>query len=702
VNRKAQRKNQGRARPQPAVEGKWAARWTAIKAAPRVVVLFLFILGIFYVFGRRLWYMQFVEGELYSAAAEQQSTREITVPAARGIIYDRNGTQLVRNVPSFRVTVIPAYLPTGEGRGIVIASREAENVLIRLAFLLNMPYTTAGGGMGAANPAPGVRDILRNVVKDRDGNEVPFSMYYRAVTIKRNVDRETAMLVAQQSLVLPGVSVEVEPVREYLYSPLMSQIMGYLLPIPEEVAEVRRAKGYDPATDRIGYAGVEAVYEDYLKGAKGHQIIEEDVLGRLVRVVAEVDAPVPGDNVYLTIDLELQAFVEQALQEGMDAPRVNSPRGVAIVMNPQTSEILAMVSLPTYDNNIFTRGASTLELQHLYGDTHRPMINHAIMDRLHPGSVFKVVIASAALQEEIVYPQHTHVSCPGKIVVPNRYAPNDPGLATSFFCWNRSGHGALDVVGGIAHSCNVFFYTIGGGNEEERFEGLGVNRIVQYTELFGFGKPTGVDLPGEVGGLVPNPRWKREQLSESWNTGNTYHFSIGEGFLEVTPLQMLNAINAIANGGQLYRPRVVQRITDAEGVTVDPRAPELIRTLPISQAHLATVRLGMEGAVAYGTAPRAQLEGINVAGKTGTAQYCDDIARLAGKCDGGWPEHAWFAAFAPVEEPEVSVIVFLYDGGEGSTAAVPVAHDILAHYFGLDEDADEAELAATHNAETTP
>ncbi len=699
MNRKAERKSQ--TRPRPAIEGQWAARWTAIKAAPRAVVLFLFILGVFYVFGRRLWHMQFVQGEAYSAAAEQQSTREISVPTARGIIYDRNGTQLVRNVPSFRVTVIPAYLPTGESEEIEIASSEAEDVLIRLAFLLNMPYTT-GGGAGGSAPELGVRDILHNIVQDQNGNEIPFATYYRPVIIKRNVERDIALLVSQQSLVLPGVSVEVEPVREYLHSPLMSQIMGYLLPIPEEAAEARQAEGYDPATDRIGYAGVEAVYEDHLKGAKGRQVIEEDVMGRLVRVVAELDAPVPGDNVYLTIDLELQAVVEQVLQEGMDAPAVESPRGVAIVMNPQTSEILALVSLPTYDSNIFTQGASTRELQRLYEDVHRPMINHAIIDRLHPGSVFKVVIASAALQEGVVDAQYTHVNCPGKIVVPNRYAPNDPGLATSFFCWNRSGHGSLDVVGGIAHSCNVFFYTIGGGNEEERFEGLGINRIVDYVEQFGFGQPTGVDLPGEVGGLVPNPRWKREQLSESWNTGNTYHISIGEGFLEVTPLQMLNAVNAIANGGKLHRPHLIQRITDAESGVANVIEPELIRTLPIDEAHLSTVRLGMEGAVEYGTAPRAQIEGIRVAGKTGTAQYCDDIARLAGECDGGWPEHAWFAAYAPAEEPEVSVIVFLYGGGEGSTAAAPVARDILAYYFGVDEDSDETDLATTDYAETTP
>jgi len=650
---------------QQAAQGGWQARWTSIKEAPRVVALGLVILLVFVVFGRRLWYLQFVRGEYYRDRASRQSTRPIVVPAARGIIYDSNGTTLVRNVPSFDVTIVPAYLPDDED--------EMEGVLIRLAMLLDMPYTTAGARGGEDEPPSGLREMIEGL---------GFMAPYRPLVVKRGVDRDTALLVSQQALLLPGVSIQVESVRDYPYGPLVSQMLGYLLPIPEESEERYVALGYDPATDRIGRAGVERTYEDALRGKKGLRIIEEDVVGRMIRVVQEQAAPVPGDNVYLTLDLDLQRFVEEVLRLGMTQPDANSPRGVTIVMNPQTGEILALVSLPTYDNNLFTQGISTRDWRRLGDDPHRPLLNHAISDGLPPGSVFKIVMAAGALQERVLTP-YTRLSCPGRVVVPNKYYPNDPGRAQPFFCWNLSGHGSLDIVGGIAHSCDIFFYQVGGGFEKTRFEGLGVKGIAQYAELFGFGEATGVELPAEIDGLVPTSEWKRQTYGESWSTGDTYNLSIGQGYILVTPLQMLNAVNVVANGGALYRPRIVHHVTDAQGNVTQSFEPQIIRTLPISSEHWSLVQQGMEGAVAYGTAPRARIEGLRIAGKTGTAQFCDDIALDIGICGVGLeqPTHAWFAAYAPVEDPEISVIVFLYNGGEGSVTAVPVAHDILEYYF---------------------
>lgn len=657
---------------QPVATGGWQARWAAIRQAPRAVVFGLLILGVLGVFGLRLWNMQFVRSEYYRERATRQSTRPITVPAARGLVYDSNDIPLVRNVPSFNVVVVPAYLPDEED--------EAEDVLIRLAMLLEMPYASGGTTGSGDEPSRGLRELVE---------EAGFT--YRAVMVKRGVDRETALVVAQQALLLPGVSVEVESVREYPYGSLVSQVLGYILPIPEETEEEYVALGYDPATDRIGSAGIEATYEDILRGHKGQQIVEEDVLGRVIRVVAALAEPVPGDNVYLTLDLELQAYVEEALRQAMERPNVNAPRGVSIVMRPGTGEILSMVSLPTYDNNLFTQGISALDWDRLATDVHRPLLNHAISDLLPPGSTFKIVLAAGALQEGVLTPR-TRLACPGEIVIPNRYYPNDPGQAQSFYCWNKSGHGWLDVVGGIAHSCDVFFYKTGGGFEETGFEGLGVSRITEYARLFGFGEPTGVELPAEVSGLVPTADWKRLTYSESWSTGDTYNLSIGQGFLTVTPLQLLNAVNVVANDGTLYRPRIVHHVTDAEGNVTLPFEPEIVRTLPISSENWSLIQQGMQGAVTYGTSQRTQIEGLRIAGKTGTAQFCDDIM-----CGVGFqqPEHAWFAAYASreeVEEPEVSVIVFLYNGGEGSVVAVPVAHDILEHYFGLDavDEGDEA------------
>ncbi len=641
--------------------------------APRVIALGLLILGVFGVFGLRLWNLQFVQGDYYRERAARQSTRPISVPAARGIVYDINGTPLVRNIPSFDVTVVPAYLPEDEDED------EREVVLKRLARLLRMPYTMAGASTSDDESVRGVLEIV-----DEAG------YIYRPVMVKRGVDRDTALLVTQQALLLPGVLVEVESARYYPYGPLVSQMLGYLLSIPEEGEEEYIAQGYEPATDRIGSAGIEATYEQDLRGSKGEQIVEEDVLGRVIRVVADLAEPVPGNNVYLTLDLELQKFAEDTLRAGMERPNVDSPRGVVIVMNPQTGAILAMVSLPTYDNNIFTHGISLRDWNLLAQDPHRPTLNHAISDHLPPGSVFKIVMAAAALQEGVVTPR-THIACPGAILIPNEYFPNDPGLAQSFPCWNRSGHGLMDVVAGIAHSCDVFFYEVGGGFEEDDFEGLYVERIAQYARMFGLGTYTGVELPAEVEGLVPTMDWKWDEIGQSWFKGDTYNLSIGQGYLTVTPLQMLNAANVVANGGTLYRPSIVHHVTDSEGNVVQPFMPEISHTVTISQEHWALVRQGMEGAVAYGTSQDAQIEGLRVAGKTGTAQFCDDIM-----CGVGYqqPEHAWFLAYASleeVEEAQVSIIVFIYNGGEGTTAAVPVAHDILEHYFGLDqvEPADE-------------
>jgi penicillin-binding protein 2 len=660
--------NRDQAAQQPP-QSKWQARWAAIRAAPRVVVVGLIILCVFAIFGQRLWYLQFTRGEYYRGRADRQRLRAVSLSAARGIVYDRDGTPLVRNVPGFDVMLVPAYLPDDE-----VA---AEAVLIRLAMLLDMPYATAGGQSGEDEPRPGLREMVE---------EVPYSARYRPLVVKRGVDRDMALLVAQEAMALPGVSVEVEPLRSYPYGALISQVVGYLLPVPEGSEDEYVERGYDPATDRVGVAGVEVTYEEELRGQKGRRIVEEDVLGRTIRVIEDQAQPVPGHNVYLTIDLDLQQAVEDALRLGMAQPNVNSPRGVAVVMNPQTGEILALASLPTYDNNLFAKGISTRDWERLGDDPHRPLLNHAISDGLPPGSVFKIVLAAGALQEGVLTPR-TRLSCPGRVVVPNKYYPNDPGQAQPFYCWNRSGHGSLDVVGGIAHSCDIFFYQVGGGFEETGFEGLGVDRIAHYAELFGFGEPTGVELPAEIGGLVPSSSWKRLTVGESWSTGDSYNLSIGQGYLSVTPLQMLNAVNVVANGGTLYRPSVVHHVTDAQGGVVQPFEPDIVRTLPISAEYWSLVQQGMAGAVDYGTAPKARIEGLHVAGKTGTAQFCDDIALEIGICGVGLeqPTHAWFAAYAPVEEPEISVIVFLYNGGEGSTVAVPVAHDILEYYFNRDE-----------------
>jgi penicillin-binding protein 2 len=678
--------------PQRTTEGEWQARWDTIRRAPRVIVFAVLIVAVFIAFGRRLWYLQFVEGDYYSALADSLRLRAEDLSAARGIVYSRDGTPLVRNIPSFKVVVIPAYLPDydvdvipapsvdAEDEIRVTFSSDAEAVLIRLAVLLDMPYSTNGEG----DEEPGVQGIVSDAIAR--------GALYRSAVVKRGVDRETALLIGSECLTLPGVFVELDSQRQYPFGSLVSQLVGYVSPIPGEREAEYVELGYDPDTDRIGVAGVEATYEQALRGMKGSRLVEEDVMGRVIRVVETEAEPVPGGNVYLTLDLDLHQFAIEALQRGM--ARANSPRGVAIVMRPKTGEVLAMASLPTYDNNLFAEGISVEDWQTLSEDVHRPLLNHAISDQVPPGSTFKIVVATGALQEGVI-DADTRLDCPGTIVLPDKYAPNDRGRDQTFYCWiwRQGSHGSLNVVEGLAQSCDIFFYKTGGGFEEDEFEGLGPGSlesdddpgIANYAALFGFGEPTGIELTGEAAGTVPYPTWKRRTHGENWSTGDTYNYSIGQGYLAVTPLQMLNAVNVVANGGVLVRPQIVHHVTDFEGNEIEPCEPQIIRTLSaISPTYWSLVQQGMEGAVAHGTAKLTQIEGLRVAGKTGTAQFCDDI-----KCGVGFaqPEHAWFAAFAPVGDPEISVIVFLYDGGEGSVVAVPVAHEILEYYFSRDASA---------------
>jgi len=636
----------------------FARRLALLAASPRLAVLGLAFLIVAGAIATRLYRLQVVEADYWTERAQEQRARLVRLPAARGGIYGRNGEPLVRNIPSFQVVVVPGLLPDD--------GPERETVLRRLADLLGLPYEQPDG-------PPGLRELVeQGLVLDP----------YGPVVVAEGVDRDTALIVAQgQGLTFPGVQVELASRRQYPYGPLVSQLVGYLGAIPAEEFESYEAQGYDPANDRIGYAGVEASAEEWLRGVPGWRYQEEDVVGRVVRVLGEEQPPQAGHNVYLTIDLEFQQVAQDALWKGMAG--VGSGRGVVIAMRPRTGEILAMVSLPTYDDNLFAEGISQEDYRRLLEDPHRPLVDHAIADQLPPGSIFKIIPAVAALQEGVLTPD-THLDCPGTIVVPNKYYPNDPGRAEPFHCWFRSGHGSLDVVQALVHSCDIFFYKVGGGFEETGFEGLGLEKMAEYAHLFGLGELSGIGLPQEAAGLVPTARWKRLTYGENWSTGNTYQLAIGQGYLLVTPLQMLNVMATTANGGILYRPQIIHHITDAGGSVVQDFTPEIIRTLPISPENWTLIYQGLEGAVAYGTATRGQVDGVRVAGKTGTAQFCDDIAQQMGICGEGieQPTHAWYMTFAPVEDPQIALIVFVYNGGEGSWTAVPIAQEILDWYFG--------------------
>ncbi len=634
----------------------------------RSLVFRLLVLVAFGVLAARLWSLQIVEGYQYVQRADRNRFRLVPIAAPRGVMYDRTGKLLVRNKPSFTVNVVPADLPA-----------DAEDqVFTHLGKVLGMRVTNATARTSSeevtdipvsGNRPPGIRDLVDA------GRASPFT----AVPIESGVPRDVAFILEQDHLNLPGVQVQIEPIREYLSGALMGHILGYEGRILAEQKDyyLNQANSDYQIYDRVGQTGLEFSYEKEMRGQKGLKHVEVDALGREVRMVGEPIPPVPGHNLILSIDLKLQEAVETALKRGIEG--VKSDSGVAIAINPQTGEILAMVSLPGYDDNLLATDIDVADYERLMTDPGLPLFNRAISSGFPVGSTFKIVPASAALQEGVVNRSTTIVD-PGVI-----WLPGGAGTGYPFVCWLRSGHGAVNVVEALAQSCDVFFYEVSGGYKD--FQGLGVKRLAHYARAFGFGEPTGIALPGEGKGLVPDDKWLRQTYGEVWTTGHTFNMGIGQGFFLATPLQLLNATAAVANGGTLYRPQLVRQVVDADGKVVKDFAPEVIRQVPVDPANLALVREGMRGAVTHGTARFAHLPTeVAIAGKTGTAEYFVDKNK-DGQPDrdknGNLPTHAWFTAFAPYEHPEIALVVFVSGGGEGSAVAAPIAAEILRAYFGL-------------------
>jgi penicillin-binding protein 2 len=626
-----------------------------------------------------------VQGDYYQKAADYNRFRLESSPGPRGVIYDRWGHLVVRNVPRIAVSIIPAYLPDDP--------HERYALLLKLARLLDMPLTShldedrSDGTLPARNPASvsnvdggdqkGIIDILT------EAELAP----YRPALLKADISRDVALLLEEQHLDWPGVLVQAVPQREYLYGSLLAHFLGYVGPIPAEQAEDYESRGYDPNQHQVGLTGVEFAFEDELRGRDGSKLIEVDIAGREVQTVGQVQAEVPGNNLRLTLDLDLQQATTDILARHIKT--IGTKQGVVVAMNPQTGEILAMVSLPSYDDNEFTGGISPEKLKALQTDSNRPLLNHAISGQFAPGSTFKIVTASAGLAEGVI-DSNTRLYCGGTLWLPNRFYPEDPSLAQPFYCWTHkygTSHGSMSVVSALAQSCDIFFYQVGGGYRTN-FQGLGEERLGYYSELFGLGSLTGIDLPGETAGLVPTSKWKRINYSESWVTGDTYNMAIGQGFVLVTPLQLLNAAAAIANGGTLYRPQVVRDVIDSQGQIAQAFAPDVIRQLPISPDQIEVVRQGMRAAVGPGgTATAAGLRGVSVAGKTGTAEFFIDRNKdgLADRDrEGNLPTHAWFVGFAPYDNPQIALVVFVFGGGDGSAVAVPIGGEILEYYFSRD------------------
>jgi penicillin-binding protein 2 len=658
-----------------------------LQRRPRLAIfgwLILLVMGLYMI---RLWQLQFAEQGFYVSEAQEQQLRIELILPQRGVIFDRKNELLVRNVPAYNVIITPGELPEDEER--------ERAVLQQLAQMIDVPYSnpakaaTAPKGEstvfpeGITAPNPGLLEMV---------DEVRYLDPYAPLVVTENVDRELALIISQEGgTTMPGVGVQIVPRRSYTTGDLTSQVIGFMGKIPPERADELAAQGYDPNVERIGYAGIEFAAEENLRGVPGRRYVRKDFFGKELSIERIID-PAMGDNVHLTLDTELQEVAVEALQAEM--AEAGSERGVVIALDPRDGQVLSLVSLPTFDNNFFAEGITDPEdfekLQALNDDPHGPLFNHAIADRVPPGSVYKIIPATGALQEGVIN-RYTTINCPGRILLPNKLAPNDPGAAQPFYCWIElsagHGHGSLNVVEGLAQSCDIFFYQVGGGFPETNFTGLGVQRLAAWSEAFGLGAPTGIDIPGEweYDVSVPDERWKREVYQESWTTGDTYNMSIGQGFLAVSPLQMTNAMAAVANGGTLYQPQLIHHITDPEGNIIEPFAPQVLSELDVGDAVWSIVREGLEKVTTSGTATNAQVDGVRVAGKTGTAEYCDNLAQEAGLCPvpagQTLPTHAWFIAYAPAEAPEIVVTAWVYNGGEGSEVSAPIAQKILDYYF---------------------
>ena len=600
--------------------------------------LILLLFGILIV---QLVRLQIINHEEYVARAASNRVRTIDLPPARGLIYDANGRILVKNAPTYRITLVAADLPDDEVSSVVT---ELSELFGERAW------------------------ELEQQVWQRKYSNDPFL----PLLISDDPSPDDVIDVTARREALPGVRVETVSTRQYEHGQLLGHILGYVGQITAEEYEELADSRY-LYSDQIGRAGVEAAYEQELRGTAGRQMVEVDAVGNVLRTLDE-QAPTPGLSAVLTIDIELQQRVEEILREHQAA----SLYAAAVVLDVQTGEIEAMVSIPNYDVNIYEE-ITTAEYRALLEDPGQPLVNHAIQNQFPPGSIFKVVTAVAGLAEGVVTTE-TQIYSPGVLEVHNQLSP---GIIYRF---GDTTTGVYNIRTALADSSNVYFYYVAGGepyrnpenpppypgelarNEalQERgiiagdtpFEGVGNVALAKWAREFGLDAPTGVDLVGEASGLITSAEQKLEAFGEPWRDGDTYNMAIGQGFTTVTPLQMAVVTAAIANGGTVYEPRVVRALLGEDGQVVQPWRPVVHHQIDIDPEVLRIVREGMALSTVAGTSHYAYvaLPEMLIAGKTGTAEYNHTGTAVSGEEEG--PTHGWFIAFAPFDDPQVAIAVF--------------------------------------------
>jgi penicillin-binding protein 2 len=582
----------------------------------------------------RLFYLQISNGSEFTAISNRQRTVDEPIPAPRGYMYDRKGRLLVKNVPTFAVKIRPADLP----------DEMRDQVVARLGALLRM------------DPAE-----INATIDSNPGSA------FDLVRIAQDVDRRTAQLISEAGFELPGVDVAVEARRQYTDGALLAQLLGYTGPVSAEELADLRDQGYQP-DDLLGKVGLEAQYETELRGTYGVQTVARDSTGRRTQVLQTVREPVPGASLRLTIDTKAQKNAQKALKWAMDV--IGMTRGVVIAMDPQTGEILAMVSLPTYDNNKFARGISQAEYKKLLSNKDKPLLNHAIQAHYAPGSTYKLVTGTGGLAD-------------GDITADTRLMTK-PYLTlgdTKFYEWNRRGWGACDIYCGFGHSSDTFFYQVAGM--------LGIDRLAYWARQYGFGAPTGVDLPGEVVGIVPDNAWKQEALGARVFPGETYQAGIGQGYDAVTPLQLINAYAALANGGTLYQPQVVREVIGPDGTVIRPFERKVIRKLKVKSSVLRTMREAARTTVTLRHTYNLVDLPIKIAGKSGTAEFGTPDSK------GRLPYSSFFVGFTPKDprngsfadhDSRLIVMAFAHDSRTKGNAATEIVKYFFQLHYGIEKD----------------
>ncbi len=573
------------------------------------LILITIVLGV--VFLRSLQ-LQIIEGKHWQELADKNRIRSYPIPALRGIIYDKNGIPLAINSPKIDVVFTPSELTKRQNY---------EETIKRLSSEFQIS-----------------EEELKNKAEKH-------KMIAYPIILKENIDPEKAIILQSEIKDLPEINIVKNTFRQYKNGAVFSHVLGYIGKISEE--ELRDGNFF--IDDFIGKTGIEKVYDEKLRGVKGKQLIEVDSIGKIQKVLAEIE-PKNGEDLVLSIDSELQEKIYNTLLAKINALSVS--KAAAVAVNPQNGKILALVSLPSFDNNLFIGGISPEESYKVFNNPNQPLFNRAISGLYSPGSTIKPLIALAALEEKIIDPNRK-INCQGALNLLDKFNKN---VIWTYGDWKA--HGPTDMVKAIAESCDVYFYTVGGGYGD--ISGLGPERIKKYLENFGFGKVSGIDLIGEKPGLLPDPKWMKETRNIDWSIGHTYNISIGQGDILASPLQIAMATAMIANGGKLLKPQIIQS-----------QEPEIIRENFINPEFIKIVKTGMREAVISGSSRLLADLPVAAAGKTGTAE--------AGKNKN---PHSWFTVFAPYENSEIVITILIENGGEGSSTAVPVAREILNWYFG--------------------